>query len=587
MNKTIAAQGLLGLLGLCLVTNSWAQKPQTSGPAEPPAHFKKIYRSPEGDLYLHPKQPLYFQIAATPEGPAFPMRTKAEAALGKSGPFVFTDGAGQHTLVHPVEEGHFWKKSSLKKLGDENIFLFHLDGEAPKSQTKITGARQASGKRMTYFGGPIKLAVVSTDHGPSPKTNQSGVEDTWVSIDGAAFDKYQGPLSFGEEKTYDLRFYAVDRVGNVEKMNHFVFRLDLTKPESTMTQHGPRSGSYLGPKSSVSIKADDQTSGIGGIGYKLSGPSTKSGQLGARPLTMEDFKSGKYKLAWAAKDRVGNKEPEKTYEFDLDRTPPRLKLEAEGGSFQAGKLKYVSRRSKLVLVAEDQEAGVAWTRYQMGGKTQVYQAPVPVPERSGAFQIKAWAADNSGNQGNPRVFDLALDAHPPATKFGFDGPFYQGPKGRFVSPKSKLKLTAVDNDSGVKEVLYGYDDAPPAAYKDRTEMPQHGEHHLNYYAIDQVDNQEQNNKVRFFVDGKEPQIAAQFSVGAMGEDLYPRGSMLFVSATDEASGLERIYIALGTEKETLYDGPVRFDQPGAYQVKLVALDRVGNRSSKTLKFTIR
>jgi len=560
-------------------------------PANPPKVARKIYQSKAGEIYLQSSQPLYFNIAGSKDGPTFLMQSKAglinRLKHKPVQPFKFKDGDGRHTLVHPSGEGHYWSgRKKLETVEDENIFYFHIDDSPPITGIKSKGAVRAGTKKGVYYGGPVQFSLPSVDHEAKLKSNVSGVYGVFYSVDGAGFERYSGPVAFEGERLHEIRYYGIDQVGNQEALHTFQFRIDTTSPSSKIYYKGIESGEFLASSTRLLFRGADQDSGLRQVSYKITGPKKTVGVYRG-PVGMKNWPDGRYTVRYGATDRVRNHEQEQTAAFYLDTKPPRLKISTEGPGFWSGKKLYVAAATKVNLTATDQSSGVSWVRYARGKKTRTYKQPFSVPAKKGKFEVKAWASDKVRNQSRVYRYRLVMDPKPPITKYKLIGPKFSGSKGRFVSSKTKIRLLASDQSSGVKKKFYQDGDKPEQGYRKPFSLAEEGKHRLGYRSKDQVENTERMNHVTLVVDNTPPTVEARFSVGEMDVGVYPRGSLLFALGSDRSSGLQKILMSINGGKQTLYEQPPRFTKKGKYKVLLTAIDRVGNRASTTMKFKIR
>jgi len=602
MKPLVCKIGLV--VGLCVPTFLFAQEASEPGsvpvvtpenrqasPASPPKARQKIYQSPNGELYMQPDQKLYFNVSGSENGPTFLMQSKAGLIqkLRKKPvrPFQFKDGEGRHTLVHPSGEGNYWSgRKKLESVNDENIFYFHLDGQAPRTRVKSKGAVRAGTSKGIYYGGPVRLILSATDTKAKLQSNVSGLQEVFFSVDGRSFESYKSPVSFEGERLHQIRYYGVDHVGNQEELHSFQFRIDTTAPNSLIKYKGIESGEYLASSTRIFFQGFDKDSGLKQVHYKISGPKKIAG-LYRGPISLKKWPDGAYQVRYRATDKVRNHQAEQTASFYLDTKAPRLSIKTEGPGFWSKQTLYVASASKIELIAKDQSSGVAWVKYKIGKKSKRYQGPIAVPRKAGSFVVKAWAGDKVRNQSRVYKYKLVMDPNAPQSKYRFVGPQFSGSKGKFISAKTMIKLTSSDKASGVQHKYYQLDAQGDEQYKRPFAVPTAGEHRLGYYGKDQVGNTERANHVNFIVDTEAPNIETKFSVGSMGEDVYPRGSLLFVIGSDRASGLQKILISINGSKPTLYERPPRLNKKGRYKVSLQAYDRVGNRSDAKLQFTVR
>ena len=569
--------------GLLLPVAAFAQ---VGSPAQPPKENLHLYQAPGGALYLHPDQPLYLFLSGSPEGPKLPFQTKAESLAKEPRtnlPFYFKDGAGRHTLVHPEGDADTAKgRKRSNNPTDENVFYFHLDGKAPKSRVVPKSAIQASNRGVVYFGGPVELKLVAEDQGEGLKVNASGLAAIYSSLDGAAFEKVEAPLSFAEERAYDLRFYGEDNVGNQESVRRYRFQIDKTAPASKLRFRGPESGSFVSSSTLVVLSAQDAGAGVGSISYQIKGKSRGTYQ---RPVSLQGLGAGEYQILYWSQDQVGNQEAQRSQGFILDRTAPKIEMGNEGPVFRGKNGFFVGPNTKLTASVSDAGAGVAWMKYKLNQESGVYQGPLSPPQKAGSFLLKLWASDKVGNQTQAFEYKMNQDPVPPTSRYAFSGPHYADSKGKFIAGSAKVTLSALDKDSGVKETNFQIDQGAEEPYQGEiTAAP--GPHELAYYSTDQVGNKEKKNKLHFYVDSVPPEITPKMSVGSMGEERFPKGSLLFVIATDKASGLEKVEISINGSPASLLSQPPKFDEPGRYKVELTATDKVGNRSTTAVSFLI-
>ena len=120
-----------------------------------------------------------------------------------------------------------------------------------------------------------------------------------------------------------------------------------------------------------------------------------------------------------------------------------------------------------------------------------------------------------------------------------------------------------------------------------------GFHSLEYYAVDNVNNTESLRKHTFIVDNIAPQIIFNFSVKAIGEktvrgetyQIYPSNAMLYIAATDNATGGEYIeYKINGKSVPSII--PIKGLVPGNYEIEINAFDVLKNKSTEMLRFSI-
>ena len=137
------------------------------------------------------------------------------------------------------------------------------------------------------------------------------------------------------------------------------------------------------------------------------------------------------------------------------------------------------------------------------------------------------------------------------------------------------------------------DNGNKETYQSPITVEKDGFHTISYQAKDNVNNIEELKKASFFVDNIAPQIYYHFSVTAIGKktvreenyEIYPSNVMLYIAATDKASGGERIeYSINGKEKQSII--PLKGFSPGNYEIEINAYDILKNKSIQVVRFAI-
>ena len=121
---------------------------------------------------------------------------------------------------------------------------------------------------------------------------------------------------------------------------------------------------------------------------------------------------------------------------------------------------------------------------------------------------------------------------------------------------------------------------------------------LSSEARDNVNNKESEKESNCYVDNTAPEIFIKFSIKAIGSKkglpVYPNYTRMYVAATDKKVGTETIQYAMDGGSLQLYSSPQtldaselsRFRKNKKYTVKVVAKDKLGNQSEKTIEFYV-
>ena len=549
-------------------------------------HPAKIYKAKDGKLYINKSLGLYLRIATSPNADADSYLLESEDSKAYSNP-MYLDTEGYNTVRTPSKVDTATKEIVYPL--QDIIFELYADSKAPS--TKINFDKQISYKKedVYYYGEKLSLSFSSYDA-------TSGVEGTYISIDGAPYKKYQEEIELNEEKRYHIQYYSVDHVGNIEDVNEIKIHIDISKPTTKLEVVKDEYESILSPRSELNIIAVDNGSGIHTIYYSLDEGALKK-YKGA--LKISGLSEGEHSILYYAEDNVSNKEEEQVFSFYLDKTPPMVVDELLGNTFIANGKEYASGRSRIKLTAMDNKAGVKEIRYSINeGEFLPYNQPFYL-NKAGSLNIKAFVTDNVNNQTIKTIMankaNLSyVDLSGPKPGYRLEGPSFISHDTAFIRKNTKILLSAKDEESGLKKIEYNIDNKPIEEYQDPLGIEEDGLHQLNYTAYDNVDNSNTKSLI-LFVDEEGPEIFHRFSISSEkyktqnGKKIpvYPSHVVLFLSATDEHVGYDKMHYTIEGEPTkrytTLIDG---FKEGKLYSMDVEASDKLGNKSAISIDFFI-
>ncbi len=352
---------------------------------------------------------------------------------------------------------------------------------------------------------------------------------------------------------------------------------------------------YLGVGAKFSLHASDAVSGVEVIYYSLNGAEFQKYD-GEIALTKE----GRNEVRYCAEDRVGNREEVHLFHVDTDVTPPVTISEILG--VVIGNDNTVTPQSQIRLEAKDALSGVRSTRYRIdSGRWQEYSLTARISMKQladGNHTLEFYSADQLGNTEEVQKLSFYLDAIPPITISDILGDKFLVGDKLYFSSRTKMKITAVDNHSGVREIRYSVDGGEFQAYSEPFYMPNvQGWHTVKYYSIDSTDNStigdmgagiyEYRMKVdKVFVDLTGPTI--DYRITGLN---YARNDTTFVAANsqimltgyDKESGLNHLAYAIDRDPwEKKYDAPFTLEGlvSGRHDIEYFGYDNVGNRNVK-------
>ncbi len=543
----------------------------------------KIYVDTNGKIYVNLHQPYYFKVSPSPDPNSDKTLLTTSTTPEIVNPLYFGH-EGANVLYTPWAIDTATRKPIYPKQNVE--FIVYADGTAPRSKL-IFSNNYITKQNKKFFGSDLQIQIVSKD-------NLSGVYSIYYSVDSSDFKKFTGPLSFSEQKFYTLRYYAIDNVGNTEKIKTFEFYIDTSAPHTQLLIEGLYVKNILSPGAKINLDFADNLSGIKATYYSIDDGDTL---LYRGPIPVAFLPEGWHTLRYFSKDLVGNTENPRTYKFFLDKTPPLILEDIIGTSYFVGNTQYLSANSKLKLTAIDNFAGVKAIYYSFDGKNwQKYTGPIPFPKTEKLITLKYYAVDSVGNKSvvdetlaqKGGTFSTYIDLEPPRISYSFIDVYRLGDTV-FMGKNSRIKLTATDNKSGIKEINYQIDTSSPVVYEQPFTLEQPGLHKITATAFDNVNNFTITDFV-VKVDTTAPVAELHFSVGPrfreQGLAHYPPNVKVFVTAKDNMTGVNYLAVSVNGSPYAPNKTYLYGFSPGKVTVKVKVSDYLGNVKVRVFEFYV-
>jgi hypothetical protein len=356
---------------------------------------------------------------------------------------------------------------------------------------------------------------------------------------------------------------------------------------------------YFGGGIEIIITAVDALSGVDKIYYSINNENYKpySGRIS---ITNE----GEYTLKYYSVDNVGNVEEMKTESFIIDITYPQTEYEIDGMTNE----NYISPDARIILKSTDSLSGVKDIFYQINnGPFIKYNTPIPVSVLgSESGNISFYSVDNTGNQENKKVigsfplntgtgesaedhevvFEFYIDNKPPEVTLNFEGIKYQD-KYLYISPGTKIKLTATDDKSGVNKIRYSINSSLMLKdYNEPFNINDGGLQSVYFTAIDYVGNYTPMNTQKVFVDINAPNTSFSLS----GLSFFNRDTLYITPETkilidnhDAESGIKNVYYKISNEETKEYSSPFLIDKEGFHNISYYGIDNVNNEEEHNIK----
>ena len=282
-------------------------------------------------------------------------------------------------------------------------------------------------------------------------------------------------------------------------------------------------------------------------------------------------------------DQINNRLPEKEIDFpiNVDGKAPVSVLQLTGApSYLIRSKHYFGKGLTGKLSASDDLAKVLSTQYSINNEPfSEYKSDLSFTSEK-VYSIKYFSADRVGNTEETKSETFIVDVTPPTTTHSVD---IEQLNGKIISPRSSITISSTDSLSGVKKTMYAFDGLNPNSYSNKLNLSQltDGEHVLNYYSSDNVDNSETSQTYSFYLDKTPPIVSSTIDanfVKVNGLMYVAKASTIELTATDNKAGVQDIFYTINGGPETRYSSTFTLPQKqGKYIVKYRAVDKVNNR----------
>lgn len=494
---------LWGVLLAILVMAAGDISAQTDNTKPPLNHSMQTFTDDDNQVFVNQHQGYQFLFSG--------LKTEDRQVLQNGGETMVALPEGTTTIQVSAADG-----STIS-------YPITVDGSSPNSSISLENApvyRSDSG--VTYAGKNLKLKYNSSD-------NLSGVQDKYWAINNGSYNPFTNEnLSFSNNASYLIYYYAVDRVGNVEGIQNIEFVVDVMGPEVNYVVEGPQNLSVTSSESGISLNAIDEGAGVNQIYYWFDegNASAYSTRIG-----LNNLDDGEHTLYAYATDNVENSGDTLAYTFYLDRDTPTVTAEINGEVFEQQSTTYISPQSTVSLRPQDNKSGVSATRYQVNQQPEEnYTNPIRLPSNSGTYSITYYATDVVGNRGDRQSLKVYLDNGRPVTNVRFQGYYSTTPSGYAIGSDTRIELSASDLESGIKEVRYRLDNGDWRTYDEPLSFEETDPLLLTFYAEDQVGNRETEQQIEIVIREQE-----QLSMNAEPERVVT-GNSRFMKVDEAIQG---------------------------------------------------
>ncbi|MDR9398029.1 MAG: hypothetical protein RI562_03130 [Salibacter sp.] len=332
---------------------------------------------------------------------------------------------------------------------------------------------------------------------------------------------------------------------------------------------------YYGKGLNFSLSSRDGVSGVKETQYALGGGYSKySNEVAVN-------NEGAQTLYYYSADNVGNAEDTRSSDFTVDLSAPSSSHSIDGITHNENIL---APSTVFNLSSSDNLAGVKVTRYSFdNGSDRNYPGRITMAGlKDGNHTLYYYAEDNVDNTATKKSFKFYLDRIAPEVNSKVVGDQYKG-KYLYVSPRTKVNLTASDNKAGVKNIYYRIDGGNRNTFSSDFNIPNKlGTHSVKYDANDNVENLSTNHYLNVYMDNKSPETGIKYG----NPQFFDRDTLFITSETevtlfksDVGSGVKSTKYSIDGGGEKDYS---TFTIPGEgyHTTAFYSTDNVNNKESK-------
>lgn len=541
----------------------------------------RYYQDTMGNLFWNKKLPVYLRISSTPDGTG-PL-LKSENPNYSNPIFLDTEGPNFIRTKYAVDKN---TGKTVHPLAEVMMPVI-ADGESPVTNISFLNATSHTANNIKYFGPGLSFQLSSKDE-------LSGVDFIQYNIDGGDYLTYTGEINLTSEGKHSIKYQSMDNVGNAEQVQQSEFIIDLTPPGITHNVNGVGDDNVIASTSKIYFTSTDNLSGIKELYYRFDAEEYK--RYNDNSVEFNYLADGTHTMEYYAIDYVGNRTANQLVSFYFDKTAPLTASDILGDRFVVDDKIYFSGRTKMKLTAVDNKIGVKEILYSIDKEDfKTYDQPFYLPSISGEHTIRFYSVDRLENEpGGSEKYKhnislIYLDLTGPNITTALSGPKFQTGGATFIGPKTKISLNGYDQESGVQYLAYSINgNQAETRYDNPFSVTTSGKCKIELFGYDNVNNRNIDSD-EFYVDTDPPVIKENFSTESTetvdGVNIYPFYITVFLAATDNMTGNDKIYYSINNGQERLYSNPIsQLKKNTDYNINIRAIDKVGNESQKTIFF---
>ncbi|WP_436517388.1 OmpL47-type beta-barrel domain-containing protein [Ekhidna sp. To15] len=459
------------------------------------------------------------------------------------------------------------------------LLSLELLAQDPKHKKKIF--KDEEGKVFVNKDLPVYLSVSSTPDG-SDRELLDGKNPAYSSpmyLDSEGYNTIRSPWQVDPEtkKVVYPKAEVVFELYADSKPPRTAIDFDSEKLAKVGEQIVMKSGK-------VSLSASDETSGIEAIYYSIdNGPFEKY----TSPLAFNEEKPSA--VAYYSVDNVGNAEEISTVNLLVDNSAPVSALNIEGDKSED----VLSIRSTIVLEAKDNSSTSSKVFYTIDdGKTYIYSKPIEITNLSeGEHTVTYFAVDDVDNNEEKKSYNFFLDKSAPRVIDEIIGNTFIANGKEYYSGRTKLKLVAMDNKAGVKEIRYSVNGGEFKLYESPFYLSEAGNLNIEVLVMDKVNNRvrtaefSDKNNLLSYVDLAGPKLRHSVAGPSftVKDTIYiSKETTVSLRGSDDDSGFKEIDYQIDNGASSTYTEPFSIESGGFHTITYNGYDNLANSSTESM-----
>ncbi|MCL4555038.1 MAG: cell wall-binding repeat-containing protein [Actinobacteria bacterium] len=451
-------------------------------------------------------------------------------------------GAGEGQLRSPMRPAVLPNGNLIVPERDNHRLQIFEHDEGPPVTT-------ASGFPVGWTNQPVTVTLSAIDA-------SSGVAATFYRIASDPVQPYTGPFVIDRDMDAIVRWWSVDRMGNVEAENTRRVRMDRTPPSGTLDING---GARFTTTSTVTLNS----AVVGGHMMRVD-VGSGFGQWGpVWPALAVTLPGEGHRIVRTQYDDVAGNRLSLVASIAVDWTEPSTVASGLTDAWVRGPV-------GLSLVATDNVIGVASTHLRVGGAgpfSEHLPGSVVTITEEGATTLEWYSIDLAGNREATKTATVRIDNAPPAGTFVLAG-------GATYVATTSVKAVGVAPDSTEMRYTSGSMDTGWVAFEPGVSLTLDGPgtHVVTGRFRDGAGN-EAVHESSVTVD-----LGAPTTTIAGGFDGFrARPATLTLNAVDDRSGISATFYQIGPAGPVRqYTAPIVVSTPGVTHVSFWSVDNVGN-----------